>query len=55
MNYLLIAKATTIETQNHLILARDLAYLTETQFNQLFQKCEEVLHQLGGWIKRIDS
>lgn len=53
INYLHIAKATTVETQNHLLLARDLGYISQEVFEKLFRECDNILSQLGGWIKKI--
>lgn len=52
-NYLFIAKTTCIETQNHLLLAKDLQYISESEFNQLMEQTELVLRQIGGWIKKM--
>lgn len=53
INYLFIAKTTCIETQNHLLLAKDLGYISESDFNHLMKQTELILRQIGGWIKKM--
>ena len=55
INYLTIAKASALETENHLILAKDLEYLSESDFSGLYERCESILKQLGGWIKKLKN
>ena len=50
-NYLVTAKSSAIELENHLLLARDLEYITEEEFKILQLEIYSISAQLGGWIK----
>jgi four helix bundle protein len=41
------------ECQNHLLLARDLGYLQETEFTQLINQAEEIGKMLNSLIKQV--
>ena len=53
LHFLNLADASLEETKYHLILSRDLDYLTENDFNQLNLKCEEVGRILYGFQKSL--
>jgi len=53
LHFLNLADASLEETKYHLILSRDLAYLSESDFNQLNLKCEEVGRILCGFQKSL--
>jgi len=52
-NFLLIAKSSLIETQNHLLFCKDLGYITSDKFNYYFQEYQSAVKQIGGWIKSL--
>lgn len=49
--FLISAKASVIELEQHMWLAKDLQYITEDEFNALREKTKSIASQLGGWIK----
>lgn len=51
--YLDIAQGSLEETKYHLILSKDLHYLTEIEFNQLFVLAEEIGKMLNGLQNKI--
>ncbi|MDD5226962.1 MAG: four helix bundle protein [Candidatus Omnitrophica bacterium] len=55
LHFLNLADASLEETKYHLILSRDLAYLNESDFEQLNLKCEEVGRILYGFQKSLKA
>jgi len=49
--FLYNARGSCGETIYHLILAKDLGYITENECKIITAKCDEVLKQLNAWIK----
>lgn len=54
MRYLDIAEGSLEETKYHLILSKDLEYLGETRFTELFEQCEEVGRMLNGLMRNLN-
>lgn len=50
-HFLVIAKASVCEVEQHLWLAKDLGYISEAQLQNLTVKIVSISKQLGGWIK----
>lgn len=44
------ARGSALETQNHLMLAKDLSYLEQKNFFEIFPIVEEVIKELNGLI-----
>lgn len=55
IRYLGIAKASAGEVRSQLYVSRDVNYLTEEQFSQLFQLAEKASRQLSRFISYIES
>ncbi len=53
VRYLDIAEGSLEETKYHLILSKDLNYLTEVQFTELFNQCEEIGRMLNGLMHNL--
>lgn len=53
VNFLNIARGSAKETHYHLILARDLGYITEVKYQLLSGQCEEVCRMISGLINTI--
>jgi four helix bundle protein len=53
IQFLIIARASLAETQNQLLIARDLKYLPKTDFDQLAADSIEVHKILNGFIKSL--
>lgn len=51
--FLIIARGSLAETQNHLLLARDLGYLNEADFQKLAQQAVIVHKLLNAFIRSI--
>ncbi len=54
-HFLIIARGSLAETQNHLLLARDLSYLQQDQFNQLAAKTIKVHKLLNSLIRSLKT
>lgn len=55
LQFLSLAKASLEETKYHLLLAKDLDYLTTKDYRNLIEKCNEVGKMLSGLIKAIKA
>ena len=55
MRFYLYARGSSTELQNHLILARDLNYITETEFNELKVDAFEGYKIICGLIKSTSA
>jgi four helix bundle protein len=53
IRYLDIAEGALEETKYHLILSKDLNYLSETRFAELFNQCEEIGKMLNGLMQSL--
>jgi four helix bundle protein len=53
IQFLIVARASLAETQNQLLIARDLKYLSKTDFDQLAADSIEVHKILNGFIKSL--
>jgi four helix bundle protein len=53
IQFLIVARASLAETQNQLLIARDLKYLPKTDFDQLAADSIEVHKILNGFIKSL--
>jgi len=52
-NFLFIAKGSCAETRSMLYIAVALKYITQSEFNSLFNKTEEIAKMLSGLIKTL--
>ncbi|MBU1863041.1 MAG: four helix bundle protein [Candidatus Omnitrophica bacterium] len=55
MRFIDIAQGSLEETKYYLILSNDLGYLNKNQFNDLYEKTEEVGRMLGGLKGKLRS
>ena len=55
VRYLGIAKASSGEVRSQLYVSRDVNYLSEEQFSQLFQMAEKASRQLSRFISYLES
>ncbi len=55
IRYLSIAKASAGEVRSQLYVSRDLNYLTEEQFADLFQSAEKASRQIANFISYLES
>lgn len=53
VRYLDIAEGSLEETKYHLILSKDLSYLNEARFAELFTQCEEIGRMLNGLMRNL--
>lgn len=53
VRFLSIAKGSAKESLYHLILAKDLGYITDEEFINLKNRCDEVSKMLSGLIRSI--
>lgn len=53
INFLFNARASLEETRYHLLLAKDLTYLTNAQYTDLENDCTEISKMLNALIKRL--
>lgn len=54
-NFLSIARGSTAEVQNNLYIALDLKYVSQTEFNQLYQEAKKIAQQINGLITYLKS
>src|SRR5687768_474751 len=53
--YIQIAMGSASEVDYHLILARDLGFLTESDYQQLNDQTQEIKRMLIGFIKKLKA
>jgi len=53
IHFLNIADASLEETKYHILLSKDLNYLTENNYKMLLEKCEEIGKMLSGLQKSL--
>ena len=54
-NFLSIARASSSEVQNDLYIALDLNYLSQVEFNQLYQEAKKIAKQINGLMNYLKS
>jgi len=54
-NFLSIARASSSEVQNDLYIAIDLEYISQAEFNQLYQEAKEIAKQINGLMTYLRS
>jgi len=54
-NFLSIARASSSEVQNDLYIALDLNYISQTEFNQLYQEAKKIAKQINGLMNYLKS
>ena len=54
-NFLNMAHGSAAEVQSQLYIARDLGYITETRFHELYQLAEEVSKMVQGFIDYLKT
>ena len=54
-NFLSIARASSSEVQNDLYVAVDLEYISQTEFNQLYQEAKKIAKQINGLMTYLKS
>jgi four helix bundle protein len=54
-NFLTITIGSANETQSQLYRALDQEYITETEFNQLYEKADEIIRRSGKLIQYLKS
>jgi len=54
-NFLSIARGSTAEVQNNLYIALDLKYVSQTEFNQLYQEAKKIAQQINGLMTYLKS
>ena len=52
--FLLIARASLEEVKYQLLLAKDLKYISDVKYEEIFNNMDEVGKLLGGLIKKVD-
>lgn len=55
LQFLYNARGSLGETQYHLLLANELEYISDTEYDQLKTISEEISKQLNGWMKSLKS
>ena len=55
IRFLYIAKGSAGEVRTQLYLAKDINYIDDRTFDELFKKCEEISKSLSGFIKYLQS
>jgi len=54
-NFLSIARGSTAEVQNNLYIALDLKYVSQTEFNRLYQEAKKIAQQINGLMTYLKS
>jgi four helix bundle protein len=54
-NFLSIARASAAEVQNDLYIALDLNYISQTEFNQLYQEAKKIAKQINGLMNYLKN
>jgi len=55
IQFLFIAKSSAAELQSHLYVALDQRYLTESDFNGLYEDLDKVQRKISNFIKYLNS
>ena len=55
IQFLFIAKSSAAEVQSHLYVALDQGYLSDTDFNRIYQQAEQVSKIASGLIKYLKN
>lgn len=55
IRFLYISKASAFEVQSMLILAKDLNYITEDVYAEIYKNSTEAINLIGGFIKYLES
>ncbi|GAB4463223.1 MAG: four helix bundle protein [Anaerolineae bacterium] len=55
VRFLFIAHGSTAEVQSALYVAKDLNYLSATEFDALYQHADEIARMLSGFIKYLEN
>lgn len=55
IRYLKITKGSVGEVRNQLYIALAIGYITDTQFNKVNQKMENLANQIGGFIVYLEK
>ena len=53
--FLFIAKGSAAETQSHLYVAKDIGYIEQVIFSDIYNKAEEVSGQINGFIEYLKT
>ncbi len=53
--FLLMARGSLEEVKYQILLAKDLKYIDDTKYKEIFNKTDEAGRLLGGLIKKLDS
>jgi len=54
-NFLSIARASSSEVQNDLYIAIDLEYISQAEFNQLYQEAKKIAKQINGLMNYLKN
>ena len=54
-NFLSIARASSSEVQNDLYIALDLNYISQVEFNQLYQEAKKIAKQINGLMNYLKT
>ena len=54
-NFLSMSRASSSEVQNDLYIALDLNYISQTEFNQLYQEAKKIAKQINGLMTYLKS
>ena len=54
-NFLSIARASSSEVQNDLYIAIDLNYISQVEFNQLYQEAKKIAKQINGLMNYLKN
>ena len=55
VRFLGIAQGSAFETEYQLLLAKDLGYVNETEYNNLIKKIQSIIHMLIALIKSLKN
>ena len=55
VRFLGIAQGSAFETEYQLLLAKDLGYINETEYNNLIKKIKSIIHMLIALIKSLKN
>lgn len=54
-NFLSMSRGSSSEVQNDLYIALDLKYISQTEFNQLYQEAKKIAKQINGLMTYLKS